>query len=99
MVFENPGFGRVRTIVDKNGEPLFCGKDVCDALGYKKTRDAVYQHVNPHDAVKRGVRVGSTRAGKLFFQQKAMLFVNESGVYSLVFGSKLESAEEALARC
>ena len=37
MVFENPEFGRVRTMLDENGEPLFCGKDVCDALGYART--------------------------------------------------------------
>ena len=95
MVFENPEFGRVRTIVDKNGEPLFCGKDVCEALGYKKPRDAVYQHVNPHDAVKRGIRVacGKKADGSPAMKSIQMLFVNESGVYSLVFGSKLESAQ------
>ena len=93
MVFENPEFGRVRTIVDKNGEPLFCGKDVCDALGYTKSQNAINQHVNPSDALKRGIRVGSTRAGKTVFQLRTMLFIKESGVYSLVFGSKLESAQ------
>ena len=45
MVFENPEFGRVRTMTDKNGEPLFCGKDVCEALGYAKTDKAVREHV------------------------------------------------------
>ena len=93
MVFENPEFGRVRTMVDENGEPLFCGKDVCDALGYARTDNAVRQHVNPSDALKQCIRVGSTRAGKPVFQLRTMLFVNESGVYSLVFGSKLESAQ------
>ena len=93
MVFENPEFGRVRTMVDENGEPLFCGKDVCDALGYARPDKAVNQHVNPSDVLKRSIRVGATRAGKPVFQLRTMLFVNESGVYSLVFGSKLESAQ------
>ena len=36
VVFENPEFGKVLTLTDENGEPLFCAKDVCDILGYKK---------------------------------------------------------------
>lgn len=35
VVFENPEFGKIRTMTDENGEPLFCAKDVCDILGYK----------------------------------------------------------------
>ena len=93
MVFENPEFGRVRTMVDENGEPLFCGKDVCEALGYTRLDRAVNQHVNLSDVLKRSIRVGSTRAGKPVFQLMTMLFIKESGVYSLVFSSKLESAQ------
>ena len=95
MVFENPEFGRVRTIVDKNGEPLFCGKDVCNALGYKRPDKAVNQHVNLHDVLKRSIRVacGKKADGSPAMKSIQMLFVNESGVYSLVFGSKLESAQ------
>ena len=52
MVFDNPEFGQVRTILNEKGEPLFCSKDVCDALGYCRSNQAVYQHVNEHDAVK-----------------------------------------------
>ena len=94
MVFENPEFGRVRTMVDKNGEPLFCGKDVCDALGYRKSDVAVRQHVSIHDVTKRYVRVacGKKADGSPAMKSIQMLFVNESGMYSLVFGSKLESA-------
>ena len=46
VVFENPEFGKIRTLTDEDGEPLFCAKDVCDALGYKRARCAVYQRVN-----------------------------------------------------
>ena len=35
VVFENPEFGKIRTMTDENGEPLFCAKDVCDILGHK----------------------------------------------------------------
>lgn len=35
VVFENPEFGKIRTLTDEDGEPLFCAKDVCDVLGYK----------------------------------------------------------------
>ena len=95
MVFENPEFGRVRTMTDEGGEPLFCGKDVCKALGYARPDKAVNQHVNDLDVLKRSIKVpGSLRKnGTRTMRSQMMLFVNESGVYSLVFGSKLESAQ------
>ena len=80
---------------DENGEPLFCGKDVCDALGYKRAYDAIRQHVSLCDTVKCSIaRNVKNRYGESSKTQMVqMLFVNESGVYSLVFGSKLESAQ------
>ena len=57
VVFENPEFGKILTQTDENGEPLFCAKDVCNALGYKKPRNAVNQLVNPLDALKQGAWV------------------------------------------
>ena len=95
MVFSNPEFGSVRTKRDKNGEPLFCGQDVCKALGYKRTDKAIRRHVNSSDVLKRSIaRIVKNRYGESSKTQMVqMLFVNESGVYSLVFGSKLESAQ------
>ena len=95
MEFYSLEFGRMRTMQDENGEPFFCGKDVCDALGYKKAYDAIRQHVNLSDTVKCGIaRNVKNRYGESpKTQMVQMLFVNESGVYSLVFGSKLESAQ------
>ena len=62
VVFENPEFGKILTRTDENGEPLFCARDVCNALGYKRARCAVAQLVNPLDAVKHSVKVsGSLR--------------------------------------
>ena len=88
-------FGRMRTMTDKNGEPFFCGKDVCEALGYKRAYDAIRQHVSLSDTVKCSIaRNVKNRYGESpKTQMVQMLFVNESGVYSLVFGSKLESAQ------
>ena len=95
MVFQNPEFGKVRIFIDKNGELLFCGKDVCEALGYRRTSEAVNQHVKPHDTVKHRVSTPIISQGKITGKSKRtqMLFVTESGLYNLVFGSKLESAQ------
>lgn len=96
MVFENPKFGHIRTMTDENGEPLFCGKDVCEALGYRKADIAVKQHASTHDVTKRYVRVGCGKKtdGSLAMKSMLMLFVNESGLYALIFGSKLETAQQ-----
>ena len=93
-VFENPEFGMVRTATDEKGEPWFCAKDLCDALGYKRADLAVKQHVNPHDAAKRcvWVEVGKKKDGTPAKRLTQMIFVNESGFYALVLGSKLPSA-------
>lgn len=83
-IFQNPEFGNIRTMRDEKGEPLFCAKDVCDALGYDQTHKAVKRHVEEGDGTKRPT---PTTSG---IQQ--MLFINESGLYSLILSSKLESA-------
>ena len=94
FVFENPEFGMVRTATDEKGEPWFCAKDLCDAVGYKRADNAVRQHVNPHDALKQcvWVEVGKKKDGTPAKRLTPMIFVNESGFYALVLGSKLPSA-------
>ena len=84
----------VRMATDEKGEPWFCAKDLCDALGYKRADLAVKQHVNPHDAAKRcvWVEVGKKKDGTPAKRLTQMIFVNESGFYALVLGSKLPSA-------
>lgn len=84
QIFNNPEFGEVRTVAIDN-EPWFVGKDVAEALGYERTADAVRAHVDDED---KGVGEIQTPGGK-----QQMTIVNESGVYSLIFGSKLESAK------
>ena len=93
-VFENPEFGMVRMATDEKGEPWFCAKDLCDVLGYKRADNAVRQHVNQHDALKQcvWVEVGMKKDGTPAKRLTLMIFVNESGFYALVLGSKLPSA-------
>ena len=93
-VFENPEFGMVRMATDEKGEPWFCAKDLCDVLGCKRADNAVRQHVNPHDALKQcvWVEVGMKKDGTPAKRLTPMIFVNESGFYALVLGSKLPSA-------
>ena len=74
----------VRTVV-VNEEPYFVGKDVAKILGYKRTADAIKQHVDLED---KGVGKIQTPGGL----QKTTL-INESGLYSLIFSSKLDSAK------
>jgi len=83
-IFENPEFGSVRTVMIDN-EPWFVGKDVAQALGYSNTRDALNKHVDTED---KGVAKCDTPGGS-----QEMTVINESGVYALVFGSKLDSAK------
>ena len=94
VVFENSEFGKVRTLTDENGEPLFCAKDLCSVLGYKRANDAVDQLVKPLDTAKRRtwVATGLKKDGTSAMRRTLMLYVNESGFYALVLGSKLSTA-------
>lgn len=84
QVFTNPEFGQVRTVTIEE-EPWFVGKDVAVALGYESPRAAVSKKVDPED---KGVSEMETPSGK-----QQMTIINESGLYALIFGSKLESAK------
>ena len=82
-VFENREFGQIRTILIDD-EPWFVGKDIAEALGYKRPSDAIASHVYEGDKLKRCFTVSG--------QGRNMLVINESGMYALIFGSKLESS-------
>lgn len=75
----------VRIIVDENNQPWFCAKDVCGALGYGNSRDAVSKHCNEKGVAKRDT---PTSGGV-----KAIQYIDERNLYRLVMRSKLESAE------
>lgn len=66
--------------------PLFVAIDVATALGYKNPKVAPAQHVDPEDLIKQEITDKLGRA-------QAVNCVNESGLYALIFGSKLESAK------
>ena len=84
QIFSNSEFGEIRTIT-KDNETYFVGKDVAKALGFTNPRDAITTHVFDED---KGVDTIDTPGGK-----QSMTVINESGVYALVFGSRLESAK------
>lgn len=84
QIFENTEFGKIRT-VQLNNETYFVGKDVAIALGYANPRKAIADHVMEED---KGVTKCDTLGGK-----QDIAVINESGLYALIFGSKLESAK------
>lgn len=85
QIFQNDRFGEVR-VTEVNGEPMFCAVDVCKALGYVNGRDAIAKHVSDDDVAKCDATDSLGRT-------QSISFVNESGLYSLIFGSKLERAK------
>lgn len=85
QIFKNKDFGEVRVIAI-NDEPWFVGKDVAEILEYKRTADALNTHVDGED---KGVGEIQTPGGK-----QKMIIVNESGLYSLIFSSKMKKAKE-----
>lgn len=92
QIFSNPAFGQVRIIVDDaSGELLFCANDVTDALLYSNGRDAITRHVDKGDVVKHDTPIPN-QYGTLVNQ--SVTYITESGVYSLIFGSKQERAKE-----
>ena len=97
QIYENPEFGKMRSI-QIDGEPWFVGKDVAAALGYADTDKAIREHIDDEDknlikpAEIAGLKVDSKSAG-LNIPNRGMYLINESGVYALIFGSKLDSAK------
>lgn len=90
QIFNNEEFGQVRTMVI-DGEPWFVGKDVAEALGYSNSSKAVSAHVSEEDRILKTIEADSQN-GNVVKTQTA--FINESGLYSLIFSSKLDSAKK-----
>lgn len=84
-IFDNEEFGKIRTVTIDN-EPWFVGKDVADNLGYQNGSRDINRHVSEDDRIKDMIFDGN--------QNKETILINESGLYALIFGSKLESAKE-----
>lgn len=85
QIFNSEEFGQIRTVTIDN-EPWFVGKDVAEALGYVKARNAIANHVEDDD--KRYAPIQGDLGGT-----QLMTIINESGLYALIFASKLESAK------
>jgi prophage antirepressor-like protein len=85
QIFQNAEFGSVRTATI-DSEPYFVGKDVATILGYSNPRDAISKHVDDED---KGVAKCDTLGGR-----QEILFINESGLYSLILRSQLPAAKK-----
>lgn len=88
-IFNNQEFGDVRTVMI-DGEPWFVGNDCAAPLGYSAPKNAIARYVDAED--KQRHQFDSSG------QNREMIIINESGLYSLIFGSKLESAKK-FKRC
>ena len=86
QIFNHKMFGEIRTTTDEQGQPLFVGKDVAEALGYSNTRDALKKHVDSEDKDAVAIRDSIGR-------DQQTIFINESGLYSLILSSKLPQAK------
>lgn len=84
-VFTHNTFGEVRIILIDE-EPWFVGKDIAHVLGYRDTSDALKRHVSKGDKL--------TRCFADSGQQRNMYVINESGLYALIFGSRLPAAHD-----
>ena len=93
QIFNSEEFGNVRTVTIDN-EPWFVGKDVAEALGYSDTKQAIRVNVEEEDKkhLTKSEFGGGTSTTSEINNNGAMV-INESGLYALIFGSKLESAK------
>jgi prophage antirepressor-like protein len=104
QIFENTQFGRVRSVILDN-TPWFVGKDIAECLGYKNTKDAIISHVDPEDrrVVQRSdfptfeSPIPKDVLPVVFVNgdipNRGLTVINESGMYALIFGSKLPEAK------
>lgn len=80
-IFKNQEFGEIRTVTI-DGEPWFVAKDISDILGYAQTSNMM-KRIDSEDSI----------SSKMDGMNMKSLFINESGLYSAIIGSKLEAAK------
>lgn len=85
QIFNNEQFGQVR-VTTKDNEPWFVGKDIAEVLGYSNTAKAIRDHVDIEDKLSERIVLSG--------QNREVILINESGLYSLILGSKLPSAKK-----
>ena len=84
-IFNHKIFGEVRTMTNDRGETFFVGKDVAEALGYSNTTKAIRDHVDFEDKLEERIVLSG--------QNRNVIIINESGLYSLILSSKLPQAK------
>ena len=107
IIAESPEFGKVRVVRDENGECYMVASDTAKALGYENDRDAIIKHVDNEDKFtlkykdksmviqKSQSATNSVITGSVGFDvpPRGFTVINESGMYALIFRSKLPSAQ------
>lgn len=78
-------FGKIRTI-EKDGEPWFLGRDITEALGYQNGSRDIDRHVDREDITTEQIVLSG--------QRREVILINESGLYSLIMGSRLPNAKK-----
>lgn len=89
-IFNNSEFGIIRTVTDKVNNVWFVGRDIAQALGYSNITDAIQNHVDDED--KHLIQKSENATFEI--PNRGMMVINESGLYSLVLSSKLETAKK-----
>lgn len=95
-VFESSDFGELRIIVDPKGDVWFVASDVAKSLGYINAKDAVKRHVDDDDSILLQVSDNQWGVNQSILKTRyidSIRIINESGLYSLILSSKLESAK------
>ena len=85
QIFKNEEFGEIRTLTINN-EPYFVGKDVANILGYQNGSRDINRHVDDEDKLTERIVLSG--------QNREVIVINESGLYSLILSSKLPSAKK-----
>lgn len=85
QIFKNEEFGEIRTVT-VNNEPWFVGKDVANILEYTNTAKAIRDHIDEEDKLTERIVLSG--------QNREVIVINESGLYSLILSSKLPTAKK-----
>jgi prophage antirepressor-like protein len=94
QLFNNPQFGEVRVVRRENNEVFFVANDVAKILGYIYPANAIQDHVDEYDKIIVQLSDIQDVDKTPHLKGSRITIINESGVYSLVFGSKLDSAKQ-----
>ena len=82
-IFKNREFGEIRTVT-VDGEPWFVAKDIAEILQYTNTQKAIRDHVDEEDKLTERIVLSG--------QNREVICINESGLYSLIISSKMPGA-------